>query len=107
MTGLPSRTTSVSTATTEVVISEKSKLELLMLDLSGIAHSRISTIRIWCYPDDPVALHRRDAIAVSISCFGRSRSALGMLISQVRWSTFRTWTPVVRGKCDQLKRRTD
>src|SRR6516165_1074113 len=47
MTGLPSRTTSVMTATTEVVISEKSKLEFLMSDLSGIAHSRISTIRIW------------------------------------------------------------
>src|SRR5215831_8456141 len=47
MTGLPSRTTSVMTATTEVVISEKSKLEFLMSDLSGIAHSRMSTIRIW------------------------------------------------------------
>src|SRR5262245_65881678 len=47
MTGLPSRTTSVMTATTEVVISEKSKLEFLMSDLSGIAHWRISTIRIW------------------------------------------------------------
>src|SRR5262245_48217696 len=46
MTGLPSRTTSVTTATTEVVISEKSKLEFLMSDLSGIAHSRMSTIRI-------------------------------------------------------------
>src|SRR6266481_5637946 len=46
MTGLPSRTTSVMTATTEVVISEKSKLEFLMSDLSGIAHSRMSTIRI-------------------------------------------------------------
>src|SRR5262249_53514642 len=45
MTGLPSRTTSVMTATTEVVISE-SKLEFLMSDLSGIAHSRMSTIRI-------------------------------------------------------------
>src|SRR5262249_46345948 len=44
---LPSRTTSVMTATTEVVISEKSKLEFLMSDLSGIAHSRMSTIRIW------------------------------------------------------------
>src|SRR5262249_40643477 len=46
MSGLPSRTTSVMTATTEVVISEKSKLEFLMSDLSGIAHSRMSTIRI-------------------------------------------------------------
>src|SRR5262249_36020610 len=43
--GLPSRTTSVMTATTDVVISEKSKLELLSCDLSGIAVSRMSTIR--------------------------------------------------------------
>src|SRR5947199_8526056 len=34
------------TATTEVVISEKSKLELLMSDFSGTAHSRMSTIRM-------------------------------------------------------------
>ena len=44
VTGFPSRRTSVRTATTDVVISEKSKLELRMLDLSGIAHSRISRI---------------------------------------------------------------
>src|SRR5262245_20673923 len=57
MTGLPSRTTSVMTATTEVVISEKSKLEFLMSDLSGIAHSRISTIRIWAlFPLIPVTV---------------------------------------------------
>src|SRR5690242_14891301 len=34
------------TATTEVVISEKSKLEFLRSDLSGIARSRMSTMRI-------------------------------------------------------------
>src|SRR5262245_26483455 len=34
------------TATTDVVISEKSKLELLMSDLNGTAHSRMSTIRM-------------------------------------------------------------
>ena len=45
-TGLPLRTTSVITATTDVVISEKSKLELASFDLSGIAVSRISTIRM-------------------------------------------------------------
>jgi len=38
--------TSVITATTDVVISVKSKLELASVDLSGIAVSRMSTIRI-------------------------------------------------------------
>jgi len=59
-TGRPSRTTSVMTATTEVVISEKSKLEFAMFDFSGIAHSRISTIRIWNYPFDPCCSATRD-----------------------------------------------
>jgi len=36
----------VITATTEVVISEKSKLELLRGELRGTALSRMSTIRI-------------------------------------------------------------
>ena len=45
-TGLPSRMTSVITATTEVVISEKSMLELASVEFSGTAVSRISTIRI-------------------------------------------------------------
>ena len=45
-TGLPSRTTSVMTATTDVVISEKSKLELASDDFSGIAVSRMSTMRM-------------------------------------------------------------
>ncbi len=45
-TGLPLRTTSVITATTEVVISEKSKLELRNDDFSGIAVSRISVMRM-------------------------------------------------------------
>jgi len=36
----------VMTATTEVVISEKSKLELRMSDFTGAAHSRMSTIRM-------------------------------------------------------------
>ena len=44
-TGLPERTTSVITATTEVVISEKSKLELASFDFSGTAVSRMSTMR--------------------------------------------------------------
>jgi len=34
------------TATIDVVISEKSKLEFLRSDLSGIAVSRISTMRM-------------------------------------------------------------
>src|SRR5471030_2041677 len=38
--------TSVITATTDVVISVKSKLELARLDRSGTAVSRISTMRI-------------------------------------------------------------
>src|SRR5262245_32909291 len=45
-TGLPLRTTSVITATTEVVISLKSKLELASVDFNGIAVSRMSTMRI-------------------------------------------------------------
>jgi hypothetical protein len=32
------------------VISGKSKLEFLISDFSGIAHSRISTIRMWAVP---------------------------------------------------------
>jgi hypothetical protein len=48
------------TATTEVVISEKSKLEFAMFDLSGIARSRMSTIRIWNYPFDPCCSAARD-----------------------------------------------
>jgi hypothetical protein len=46
VTGAPSRITSVMTATTDVVISEKSKLELASDDLSGIAVSRMSTMRM-------------------------------------------------------------
>jgi hypothetical protein len=38
------------TATTEVVISEQSKLEFLISDFSGTAHSRMSTIRMWLIP---------------------------------------------------------
>ena len=45
-TGRPSRTTSVITATTEVVISEKSKPEFASDERSGIAVSRISTMRM-------------------------------------------------------------
>src|SRR6185312_5332923 len=44
--GLALRTTSVITATTDVVISVKSKLEFASVDRSGTAVSRISTIRI-------------------------------------------------------------
>ncbi len=39
------------TATTEVVISLKSKLELASFDFSGIAVSRISTMRMRRAPD--------------------------------------------------------
>ena len=46
VTGFPSLLASVSTATTEVVISEKSMLEFLMSEATGTAHSRISRIRI-------------------------------------------------------------
>src|SRR5258708_18309845 len=45
-TGRPSRTTSVITATTEVVISEKSKPEFASDERSGTAFSRISVMRI-------------------------------------------------------------
>jgi hypothetical protein len=38
------------TATTEVVISEKSKLELRMSDFTGAEHSRMSTIRMGFFP---------------------------------------------------------
>src|SRR5215472_10211701 len=41
-----SRLTSVMTATTEVVISEKSMLELASVELSGTEVSRISTMRM-------------------------------------------------------------
>ena len=59
--------TSVRTATTEVVISEKSKLELLMLELSGIAHSRMSTIRMWLFPVDSCYSAMREALASAIA----------------------------------------
>src|SRR5215510_4225372 len=45
-TDLPLRMTSVITATTDVVISLKSKLELASVDFNGIAASRMSTMRI-------------------------------------------------------------
>jgi len=61
-TGLPLRMTSVTTATTEVVISEKSMLEFFRSDFSGIAVSRISTMRMslptppsgWSHEGKPV-----------------------------------------------------
>src|SRR5262245_46553642 len=86
-TGTRSRTASVMTATTDVVISEKSKLEFLISDFSGTAHSRMSTIRMWLIPI-PVtvrcaramalfdALHMRepmDATHVSTSAVRRAR----------------------------------
>ncbi len=46
-TGLPERITSVITATTDVVISLKSMLELASVELSGTAVSRMSTIFIY------------------------------------------------------------
>jgi len=42
----PSRLTSVMTATTEVVISEKSMLELARVELSGTDVSRMSMMRM-------------------------------------------------------------
>src|SRR5580658_6332552 len=39
--------TSVMTATTDVVISEKSMLELASVEFSGTAVSRMSVMRIW------------------------------------------------------------
>src|SRR5689334_10102982 len=55
MTGLPPRMTSVVTATTDVVISEKSKTALLIFELMGTAISRIAVILM------PVASFRFDS----------------------------------------------
>jgi hypothetical protein len=64
VTGLPSLRASVSTATTEVVISEKSMLEFRIFDAIGMAHSRISRIRIalayLIKNFDPSLCHARD-----------------------------------------------
>ena len=46
MTGLPSRTASVMTATTDVVISLKSKTALRRLDFRATAVSRMSVMRM-------------------------------------------------------------
>src|SRR6516164_3978140 len=83
MTGLPSRTTSVMTATTEVVISEKSKLEFLMSDLSGIAHSRMSTIRIWAlFLLIPVTVRSaRSKVLFRTPSFAQARQAFDGFIS--------------------------
>jgi hypothetical protein len=51
-TGRPSRCTSVTTATIDVVISEKSKLELRSVERSGTARSRMSVMRIGCLSED-------------------------------------------------------
>jgi len=42
--------TSVTTATTDVVISDKSMLEFFRSDFNGIAVSRISTTRMFLLP---------------------------------------------------------
>src|SRR6266511_1862716 len=55
--------TSVITATTDVVISEKSKLEFRISDFSGTAHSRMSTIRMWLIPI-PVTVRCASAMAL-------------------------------------------
>jgi phosphatidylserine synthase len=52
-----------------VVISEKSKLEFAMFDLSGIARSRMSTIRIWNYPFDPCCSAARDGRWLGFALF--------------------------------------
>src|SRR6266446_5641836 len=76
MTGLPSRTTSVMTATTEVVISEKSKLEFLMSDLSGIAHSRMSTIRIGAlFLLIPVTVRAESTMVLAVRTLGLQQVA--------------------------------
>jgi hypothetical protein len=54
VTGLPLRTTSVVTATTEVVISEKSKAAFRIVDLTGTAFSEMAVMRNF----DPIALQR-------------------------------------------------
>jgi hypothetical protein len=51
-TGRPSRRTFVTTATTDVVISEKSKAALRIDERTGTAVSRMSTMRtaiLWTY----------------------------------------------------------
>src|SRR5215510_3080230 len=73
------------TATTEVVISEKSKLEFLMSDLSGTAHSRMSTIRIWAlFLAIPVTVRPASSKVLFRSNLRlrRSRGALGLLVLQ-------------------------
>src|SRR6516164_5871946 len=73
------------TATTEVVISEKSKLEFLISDLSGTAHSRMSTIRIWAlFLEIPVTVPPACSKVLFRSnlCLRRSQGALGLLILQ-------------------------
>jgi hypothetical protein len=57
MTGLPERTTSVTTATTDVVISLKSKAAFRMLVFSGTATSLMSVIRMDSMDPD---LHQDD-----------------------------------------------
>src|SRR5260370_7524706 len=73
------------TATTEVVISEKSKLEFLMSDLSGTASSRMSTICIWAlFLAIPVTVRPASSKVLfrSILRLHRSQGALGLLILQ-------------------------
>jgi hypothetical protein len=54
MTGLPLRMTSVVTATTEVVISEKSKAAFRIVEVTGTACSAMAVMRKF----DPIALQR-------------------------------------------------
>src|SRR5215470_16618425 len=72
------------TATTEVVISEKSKLEFLMSDLSGTAHSRMSTIRIWAlFLAIPVTVRpARSMVLFRTPHVRRRRGAVGTLVFQ-------------------------
>src|SRR5947209_9842729 len=60
--------TSVMTATTEVVISEKSMLEFFRSDFSGIAVSRISVMRI--KPIRPSLLHFDVGVLDDLAPFG-------------------------------------
>src|SRR6516162_1372554 len=74
------------TATTEVVISEKSKLEFLISDLSGTAHSRMSTIRIWAlFLEIPVTVPPACSKVLFRSnlCLRRSQGALGLILQQI------------------------
>src|SRR5690349_4947221 len=69
------------TATTEVVISEKSKLEFLRSDLSGIARSRMSTMRMFLSVLSVACLGRH--VATAVASAGAARTARRDILSPV------------------------